>query len=43
MTFMEEIYQFKKIFKHIEKDTKKCVHLNGSIEYIYICRLYIYI
>ena len=36
MAFMNEIYHFKKIFRDIEKATKKCVHLNGTIEYIYI-------
>ena len=33
MTFMQEIYQFKKIFRDIEKATKKCVVLNGANEY----------
>ena len=36
MAFMNEIYHIKKIFRDIEKPTKKCVHLNGAIEYIYI-------
>ena len=36
MGFMNEIYHFNKIFRDIEKATKKCVHLNGAIEYIYI-------
>ena len=39
MAFINEIYQFKKIFRNIEKVIKKCVHLNSAIEYIYI---YIY-
>ena len=33
---MNEMYHFKKIFRDIEKATKKGVHLNGAIEYIYI-------
>ena len=40
MAFINEIYHFKKIFRDIEKATKKCVHLNGAIKYIV---LYIYI
>ena len=32
MAFMNEIYHFNKIFRDIEKGTKKCVHLNGAIE-----------
>ena len=30
---MTEIYHFKKIFKYIEKATKKCIHSNVTIEY----------
>ena len=37
MAFMNEIYHFKKIFRNIEKATKKCGHLNGAIENIFIC------
>ena len=37
MAFINEIYRYKKIFRDIEKATKKCVHLNGAIEYAYIC------
>ena len=33
MAFMNEIYKFKKIFRDIEKATKKWVHLNGANEY----------
>ena len=36
MAFINEIYLCKKIFRDIEKATKKCVHLNGAIEYIHI-------
>ena len=36
MTFTKKIYQFKKIFRDIEKATKKCVRLNGAMKYIYI-------
>ena len=36
MAFINEIYRYKKIFRDIEKATKKCVHLKGAIEYIYI-------
>ena len=35
MVFINERYH-KKIFRDIEKATKKCVHLNGAIEYVYI-------
>ena len=36
MAFINEIYLYKKIFRDIEKATKKCVHLNlnGAIEVI---------
>ena len=37
MSFINEIHLYKKIFKDIEKANKKCVHLNGAIEYIYVC------
>ena len=40
MAFINEIYRYKKIFRDIEKATKKCIQLNGATEYIYI---YIYI
>ena len=30
---MNEIYHFKKIFRDIEKATKKCVHLKVAIEF----------
>ena len=53
MVFMNEIYHFKKIFWDIEKATKKCVHLNGAIEFnktcltngifTKYCHIYIYI
>ena len=36
MAFINEIYGYKKIFRDIEKATKKCVHLNGAIDYLYI-------
>ena len=37
MAFINEIYRYKKIFRDIEKASKKCVHLNGAITiYIYI-------
>ena len=36
MAFMNEIYHFKKIFKDIEKATKKCVHFNCAIEFNFI-------
>ena len=36
MAFINEIYLYKKIFRDIEKATKKCVHLNRAIEYIYM-------
>ena len=32
MAFMNEIYNFKNIFRDVEKATKKCVHLNSAIE-----------
>ena len=35
MTFMKEMYKFKKIFRDMEKATKKCVLMNGESEYIY--------
>ena len=40
MAFINEIVHFNKIFRNIEKATKKCVHLN-----IYIIKnpVYIYI
>ena len=37
MAFMNEIYHFKNIFKDIEKATKKCVHLNGAIDFNKTC------
>lgn len=37
MTFMQEINQFKKIIRETEKCTKKCVRLNGTIEYKKFC------
>ena len=33
MTYMQEIFQFKKTFRDIEKFAKKGVHLNCVIEY----------
>ena len=36
MAFINEIYRFQKIFRDIEKAIKKCVLLNGAIEYITI-------
>ena len=32
MAFVNEIYHFKKIFRDIEKATRKYVHLNGASE-----------
>ena len=37
MAFMNVIYHFKKIFRDIEKATKKSVHLNGAIEFNKTC------
>ena len=37
MAFINEIYLYKKIFRDIEKATKKCVHLNGAIEFNKTC------
>ena len=37
MAFLNEIHHFKKIFRDIEKATKKCVHLNGTIEFNKTC------
>ena len=37
MAFINEIYHFKKILKDIEKATKKCVHVNGAIEFNKTC------
>ena len=46
MAFINKIYRYKKIFRDIEKATKKCVHLNGAIEFNKTCLtngIYIYI
>ena len=37
MAFINEIYRYKKIFRDNEKATKKCVHLNGAIEFNKTC------
>ena len=37
MAFINEIYHFKKIFRNIEKATKKYVHLKGAIEFSKTC------
>ena len=37
MAFINEIYHFKKIFRNIEKNIKKCVHLNSAIEFNKTC------
>ena len=37
MAFINEIYRYKKIFRDIEKATKKCVYLNGAIEFNKTC------
>ena len=39
MSFIHDIYEFRKSFRHIEKLTLSCVHLKNAVEYIYI---YIY-
>ena len=36
---MNEIYHFQKIFRDIEKATKKCVHLKGAIELLLLLLL----
>ena len=33
MAFMNEIYHIRKIIGDIQITTKKCVHLNGAIEF----------
>ena len=37
MAFINETYLWKKIFRDIEKATKKCFHLNGAIEFNKTC------
>ena len=37
MAIIYEIYHFNKIFRNIEKATKKFVHLNGAIEFNKTC------
>ena len=47
MSFIQNMYEYKKVFRDIEKLSKKCVHLKYDIEYIYIfnviyqCHIYI--
>ena len=36
MSFIHDIYEFRKSFRHIENLTLRCVHLKDAIEYIYI-------
>ena len=36
MSFFQQAYEFRKLFRDIEKLTMKCVHLKCGIEYIYI-------
>ena len=36
MSYINDIYEFEKSFRNIEKLTLKCVHLKNAGEYIYI-------
>ena len=33
MSFFQQVYEFRKLFRDIEKITIKCVHLKCGIEY----------
>ena len=37
MSFFQQVYEFKKLFRDIEKLTIKCVHLKCGIEYNQTC------
>ena len=39
MSFIHDIYEFKKSFHNIEKLTLKFVHLKNDVELIYLCIL----
>ena len=43
MSFFQQAYEFRKLFRDIEKLTIKCVHLKCGMEYIYTSKGYIYI
>ena len=37
MSFIDDIYEFRKSFRHIEKLTLRCVHLKNAIEFNDTC------
>ena len=37
MSFIHDIYEFRKSFRHIEKLTLRCVHLKNAIEFNETC------
>ena len=37
MSFIHDIYEFQKSFRHIEKLTLRCVHLKNAIEFNETC------
>ena len=39
MSFINVVYQFKTLFRSIEKLTKRWVHLRNGIEYTELCAL----
>ena len=43
MSFIHDIYEFRKSFRHIEKFTLRCVHLKNAVEYIFILYIDLYI
>ena len=37
MSFIQDIYEFRKSFRHIEKLTLRCVHLKNAVEFNETC------
>ena len=37
MSFIHDIYEFKKYFRHIKKLTLRCVHLKNAVEFNETC------
>ena len=41
MSFIHDIYEFKKSFRYIEKLTLRRVHLKSGLEYVYIYNMHL--